>query len=131
MAKKYNRKRTKKIEKKRVNKYTALLGTFALIIILLLVFYYSSFIQASKEPERYQEIQTPTTTETETIVAVEGNCKRDSECFITYCINSEKDCVNTTQLTDYNKKCRSYSEWKVDKQDASKCGCVQNSCTMK
>ena len=117
----------KKLEKKKFNKYTIYLGTFVLIVILLLVIYYSSFIQDSKEPERFQEIQTPSITGPE--IVAKGFCKRDSECFITTCKDTQiKDCVNTTQLTDYHENCKSYSYWVVEQQDPSECACIQNLC---
>lgn len=132
MAKKQKRiskKKVKKIEKEKVNKYTIFLGTFVLIIILMLVVYYSSFIQVSEDFDSYKKAQPQTIIGPETITG--GFCKRDSECFITTCKDSQiKDCVNTTQLTDYNKNCKTYSDWIVEKQDPSKCACIQNSCKM-
>ncbi len=118
----------KKLEKKKINKYNIYLGTFVLIIILMIIVYYSSFIQIIKEPEIFQETQTLTITTPSEIVG--GFCKRDSECFITQCKDNEKDCVNTTQLTDYSKNCKTYSDWIVGTQNISKCACIQNSCTM-
>ena len=130
-AKKTSEKKViKKLEKKKINKYNIYLGTFVLIIILMIIIYYSSFIQISKELEGYQENQIPMIT-TPSQIVVGGFCKRDSECFITTCKDSQiKDCVNTTQLTDYNKNCKTYSDWIVEKQDPSKCACIQNSCKM-
>jgi len=130
LAKRYKKtskkRETKKLDK--VNKYTVFLGTFVLMIILMLVVYYSNFIQISKEPESYQEIQKPTIT---TEMAIGGSCKRDSECFITYCKDSQtKGCVNTTQLSTYSKNCKTYSDWIIEVRDPSKCACIQNSCTM-
>ncbi len=123
-----SKKEVKKLEKSKPNKNTVFLGTFALIIILILIVYYSGFIQVVGGPETTQETQTPTTTETELIS--EGGCNRDTECFVTYCEGSEQDCVNTTQLSGYSENCESYSDWKIEMQDFSKCACVQGSCKM-
>lgn len=123
------KKEIKEIKEEKVNKYTAFLGTFMFIVILFLIVYYSNFFQTSIEPARgYQETQTPITTESKILG---GSCKRDSECFITTCKDTQtKDCLNTTQITDYYKNCKTYSDWIVEKQDISKCACVQNVCKM-
>jgi len=135
MVKKYKETRKKKVikelEKEEINKHIIFLGTFILIITLILIVFYSSFIQIRKESEKYQGIQTPIITEPKSVVG--GFCKRDSECFITTCRDSQiKDCVNTTQLTDYHENCKIYSDWIVEMQDPSECACIQNVCkTMK
>ncbi len=127
------KKQIKKLEKKKFNKYNIYLGTFSLIIILILIVFYSSFNQMIKEQEveKNKEIRTPITTTTFETSMLGGFCKRDSQCFITTCKESKvKDCINTTQLTDYHKKCETYSDWIIERQDSSKCGCVQNACKM-
>lgn len=127
--KRISKEKVKKIEKEKVNKHTVFLGTFVLIIILFLIAFYSSFIQISKESETYKETQTPTTIPGYETVSG-GICERDSQCFITYCRGNPEDCVNTTQLSDYSKNCKTYSDWIVEKQDPSKCACIQNFCKM-
>ena len=116
----------KKKKEKRINKYTVYLGTFVLIVILILVIYYSRFVQINKKIENQEEILLPKTE----LTIEKGFCKKNSECFITYCKGSEKDCVNTTQLSIYSKNCKTYSDWVVEKQDFSRCSCIRNFCTM-
>ncbi|NIO44671.1 MAG: hypothetical protein GTN36_03915 [Candidatus Aenigmarchaeota archaeon] len=122
------KKEIKKVEEKRINRTTIFLATFVLIIILILVVFYSSFIQVITEPGRDSiRTQPDTIIKPETMLKGEF-CERDSHCFITYCKGGSEECVNTTKLSDYSKNCKTYSDWVIERQDSSKCACVQNAC---
>lgn len=134
MAKKIKRRKIKhrRIEKKKINKYNLYLAAFALMLVIFILFYYFSLPKEQQLPYgQGQETQTtqttPTTIKPETYG---GPCTKNSECFITRCIDQSESCVNTNQLSVYSKNCRTYSDWVIGKQDFSRCSCIQNACTM-
>ena len=139
MARKTKRTKTRKIRRngrireKKTNKNYFYLAIIALIaIVLVVVFYFGSLPnQPSYQPQGGNQISTPEAPSTKTNIVTGGSCNKDSECFITSCKGQTEDCVNTTQLTFYSKKCNSYSDWVVGRKDISRCSCVGNACTMK
>ena len=100
-----------------------------LVIIALGVAFYSPKTPGAQIHDEQDE-QQPTFPGAPVTSAVEGICQKNNQCFITYCKDEAKRCVNTTQLTGYSSNCKTYSDWVTDVQDYSKCACVQNVCKM-
>ena len=116
--------------KTKVNKYNVFLAAFALIIVFLLLIFYSSLVKIAQTNEQRQETIAPTAI-TESKTPTGGFCKTNSSCFITACKDSQTDdCVNTTLLSGYSKNCKSYSDWIIKNQDSSRCACIDNACKM-
>lgn len=129
------KKKTKNIRKnKKINKYNVYAAIFSLVIVVLLLFYYSSLsnVKPSENVQKGDQITVPKTETLPQIIVTGGNCKRNSECFVSYCKGQSKDCINSTQTAAYSKTiCKTYSDWIIEnKQDYSKCACVQNVCKM-
>lgn len=120
----------KNIEKKTINKYNLYAAAFALLVVILLLVYYVGFLNPRSYENQIQQTQTTATIE-EPKIATGGSCKTNAGCFITTCKDMKTDdCVNTTQLSDYSKNCKSYADWVIKRQDTSRCACVQNICKM-
>lgn len=130
------KKKTKKVRKtkniKKINKYNVHAAIFSLIVVMLLLFYYSglSSVKPSENVQREDKITAPKTETVPQIIVTGGSCKRNSECFLTHCKGYSQNCINTVQLSTYSKNCKTYSDWVTDRQDYSKCACVQNVCKM-
>jgi len=56
-------------------------------------------------------------------------CEKNSECFVVGCKSGTiLECVNTSQMNNYYKNCESVWDLKVEVQNPSNCGCIQNKC---
>jgi len=139
MARKVKRKRTvkkrkttRRVRQKKTSKNISYLAIIVVIIMFVFIIYYFSkgLQQPYQQPYQQPSETTPTTSGQGAAASVGGYCKTKYECFITSCKGQTEDCVNTTQLTFYSKKCNSYPDWVVGRQDTSRCACVQNACTM-
>jgi len=117
--------------KKKPSRHNFYLLLLVVAIFLSFVVYYFNFFQQPQNNEPTPQNQvTPTQQVTTPINVPGGSCNKDSQCFMTFCKDQTEDCVNTTQLSSYSKNCKTYSDWVVEKQDTSRCSCVQNACTM-
>lgn len=117
---------------KKTNRHNFYLLLFVLVIFLSFIVYYFNFFQQQPQangPTSQNQV-TPTQQGTTPINVPGGGCTKDSQCFITFCKDQTEDCINTTQLSSYSKNCKTYSDWVIEKQDISRCACVQNACTM-
>lgn len=124
--------RRRKITSKKTNRHNFYLLLFVIAILLFFIIYYFNFFQQPQNnipPTTQNQATTTGQTPTQTNV-VGGSCSKNSECFITFCKDQKEDCINTTQLSSYGKSCKTYSDWVIEKQDTSRCSCVQNACTM-
>jgi len=139
VARKVKRKRTvkkrktaRRVRQKKTSKNISYLAIIVVIIMFVFVIYYFSkgLQQPYQQPYQQPSETTPTTSGQGAAASIGGYCKTKYECFITSCKGQTEDCVNTTQLTFYSKKCNSYPDWVVGRQDISRCACVQNACTM-
>lgn len=118
--------------KKKPSRHNFYLLLLVIAIFLSFIVYYFNFFQQqpqANEPTSQNQV-TPTEKGTTPINVPGGGCTKDSQCFITFCKDQTEDCVNTTQLSSYSKNCKTYSDWVIEKQDTSRCACVQNACTM-
>jgi hypothetical protein len=126
--------RRKKITPKKTNRHNLYLLLIVIAIFLSFIIYYFNFFkqQTQANGPTSQNQVTPTQQVTNPINVPGGGCTKDSQCFMTFCKDQTEDCVNITQLSSYSKNCKTYSDWVVEnKQDYSRCACVQNACTMK
>ena len=133
MARKVKRKRTaqkrktnRRVATKKTSKNSSYLAIIVVIIVFVFAIYYFSFNKGSQQQPYQQTGETPSTAGSEIVTG--GLCKKNSECFMTYCKGQAENCVNTTQLSFYSRNCKTYSDWIIENQDFSKCSCVQNAC---
>lgn len=128
------RRITRRIRQKKTSKNISYLAIIVVIILFVFAIYYFSLSKGLQQPNQQPDQQpsgtTPTTSGQGAAASVGGYCKTKYECFITSCKGQTEDCVNTTQLTFYSKKCNSYPDWVVGRQDISRCSCITNACTM-
>ena len=133
LAKKTKRAKHKRTKQKKTNRHNLYLGIVALIIVISLFVYYFNFIQGQQyyyDNEQKEIPGTTTITEEQRKMTTGGFCKKNSECFLTYCKGKTENCINTTQLSVYSRNCKSYSDWVLEEQDFSRCACVQNACAL-
>jgi hypothetical protein len=131
MAKrKKTKKSSRKVEQKKKFKINpVLIAAVLVVLILAAAFYFKA--PAGQTPQKVESNNQQTTVgQQSSQPSVGGNCERNNECFVTYCKGEEKSCVNVTELSDYSKKCKTYLDWVVSRQDSSTCSCVNNVCTM-
>jgi len=123
VKKKIKRKRiVKKAKKEEINLIYVLLAV-ALVIILMWGIALLILGQEGIVP-RTQD-QTPFTQETTTTFA----CDSNRECFIVGCKSKTiTECVNTVGMENYYKKCKAWWDVRVEKQDPSKCACINGFC---
>ena len=127
MAKRARKRKIKKASKTNKNNLYLPIIILLVVVFAFVIFYFSS--AKSVQPSGGGN-EIPSTSSTETQTSVGGNCKTNYECFVTSCKGQAEDCINATQMAIYPKNCKTYSDWTV-KQDASKCDCEQNACTMR
>lgn len=62
-------------------------------------------------------------------ITLGGACVKDSECFTVSCKSGGvSNCVNTEQMENYHKSCKGWWDVAIEKQDISRCSCIQNYC---
>jgi hypothetical protein len=131
MAKrKKTKKSSRKVEQKKKFKINPVLIAAIAIVLVLAAAYYFNAPAAQNNPKIESGNQQTTIGPQASQPSVGGNCERNNECFVTYCKGEERSCVNVTELSGYSKKCRTYLDWVVSRQDSSTCSCVNNVCTM-
>ena len=129
-----NRAAKRKAAPSKARKFNLGIIAFAVVAVLIIamaIYFDSEMPIDIHTPDFNQGNQTnPDSLTTISVPVQSGSCEKDSQCFITRCIDREYSCVNTTELTNYSKLCNDYLEWVIEVQNASVCGCVDNECKM-
>jgi len=128
IKRKVRRASVRKVGKTNKNK---LVLPIILVFVFVAVFVYIIFSSAKKEQPSGGTTEGPLTPSTAIPATVGGYCKKDSECFLSYCKGQTEDCINATQMAVYPKNCRTYSDWIIEKQDYTRCACIQSACTIR
>lgn len=112
----------KKAKRKEVNLVYVLLS-IALVIILM--WGVTLFILEQTGITLKTQDQEPVIQETTAIFACESN----RECFIAGCKSKTiTECVNILGMENYYMKCEAWWDVRVEKQDFSKCACINGFC---
>lgn len=122
VKKKIKRKRIrKKAKRKEINLVYVLLSV-ALVIMLMWGIALLILEQTRITPKAQD--QAPFTQETTTFA-----CESNRECFMVGCkSNTITECVNTAEMENYYNKCEAWWDVRVEKQDFSKCACINGFC---
>lgn len=112
----------KKAKKEEINLVYILLS---IVVVIMIMWGVALFLLEQMGITLRPQDQTPVTPGTISNFACESN----SECFIVRCESrTVTECVNTTEMINYYKKCEAWGDFRLETQDFSKCACINGFC---